>query len=375
MRMPATAARARTELELQLTLGPALMMTRGYASAEAAAAYRRAHALCDQVGDSPEALSALWRIHMFHLIRGELHVARATAEQLLAATSRMQNVDLLVEAHLAVGAPLLYQGRLADGRRHLEDAIARFDPERYSRHAFVYGQDPLVVGLSYLAWVLMLQGNEFEALASLERASRRAEVIGHDFSRAFALYFAAVVSDLREDFGVMLEYAERLIALADERQFPFWRVGGMALRGRALAAQGRHAEGLELMTTGLELSRAASAGAATMYFLRNIADAFRAIGSVDEALGAVAEGLDACERQDNRSGESELHRIRGELLAADPATSGAAEESFRRALALAREQGSILYARRAAAGLAAYLRDRGRVAEAEQVLAEVMERP
>src|SRR5262249_28288371 len=158
---------------------------------------------------------------------------------------------------------------------------------RYSRHAFVYGQDPLVVAHSYLSWVLVLQGEEQKALASLESASRRAELIGHDFSRAFALYFSATVSDLREDPELMLQYADRLIALASERQFPFFRVGGMSLRGRALAAQGQYIDGLELMRTGLELSRAASAGAATMYFLRSIADAYRSIGLVDDALRTI----------------------------------------------------------------------------------------
>jgi len=368
-RTPASNARARMELELQLTLGPAL--ARDYASAEAEAAYARAHALCAEIGDAKEALAGLWRIHMFQLIRGEFPAARTTAEQLLASSERVRDPDFRVEAQLALGAPLVYEGRLTEGRRHIESAIALADPERSSRHAFVYGQDPLVVALSYLGWVLVLQGEVAEARGAVERAQGRAVAIEHDYSRAFAMYLTAIVCDLSDDAALLRDVAEGLIAFSAERELPFWQVAGTALRGRALAAQGRHEEGLTLMTAALDLARAASAGSALVYFARNVADAYLAIGARDDAMRAVTEGLAVCERQDYRIGESDLHRIRAEVLTADPASADEAEESFRRAIAIARAQGAQYYLRRAGVALATHLRRRGREAEAEQVLAGV----
>lgn len=368
-RVPATAARARTEVELLLTLGSA--QTRVYAFAEAEAAYRDAHALCDRAGDGAELLAALWRIHMFQLIRGEFREAHATAEQLRAASERTGDESFRVEVQLALGAPRLYQGRLAEGRRHVERAIALFDPERSARRAFEYGQDPMVVASSYASWALVLQGDVAGARAAVERAARRADVIEHDYSRAFAMYFAAIVADLSDDFTGLRDAAERLSRFAEERELPFWRVAGTALRGRSLAAEGRHAEGLTFMTAGRDLARAASAGSVVLYFVRNIADACLAVGATDDALRAVAEGLAECERHDYRTGESELHRLRGTILAADPATAELAEECHRRAVEMARAQGAVYYLRRAASALAAYLRQRGRVADAEQVLARL----
>lgn len=367
--LPESPDRARAEVELQLTLGPAL--TRVYAFAEAEAAYQRADALCDRVGDGKHLLAALWRIHLFQLIRGQFPIAYATAETLRAASERLGEQDFRVESQLALGAPRVYQGRLAEGRRHIESAIALFDPERAARHAFVYGQDPLVVASSYASWVLVLQGHVADARAAVERAARRADALEHDYSRAFALYFTAIVADLSDDFAGLRDTADRLSVFAEERELPFWRVAGTALRGRALAAEGRHAEGLALMKTGRDLARAASAESVTLYFLRNIADAHFAMGATEDALRAVGEGLAACERQDYRTGESELHRIRGAILATNPATAGEAEMCHRRALALSRAQGAVYYERRAARALATHLRDRGRDEEAARVLADI----
>ncbi|MBV8334810.1 MAG: hypothetical protein JO358_05045, partial [Alphaproteobacteria bacterium] len=69
---------------------------------------------------------------------------------------------------------------------------------------------------------------------------------------------------------------------------------------------------------------------------------------------------------------AEIHRLRGELASRlqhpDPAK---AEESFRTALAIAREQGTRGYELRAATSLARLLGEQGRRAEARDLLAPV----
>jgi adenylate cyclase len=265
----------------------------------------------------------------------------------------------------------LYQGHLAEARIQLEKGLSLYDAESHAAHAFTYGQDPSVAGLSYLGFTLALQGHESEALACIDRALRRAEVLGHTFSRAVALHLAAVTHELRADFQSLLTYAEQTIALATEHRFPFWLAGGIRMRGRALAAQGRHADGLALMLQGMGIWRATGAGLSVAYYLGLIAEVYRAAGDTERGLAAVAEGLAAAERNEEYFFVPELDRIQGELLAADPATRGEAEECFQRAVSLAREQGSRVLARRAAASFATYLRAHGRVAEADQVLHEL----
>ena len=69
---------------------------------------------------------------------------------------------------------------------------------------------------------------------------------------------------------------------------------------------------------------------------------------------------------------AEIHRLRGELTGRLPYSDPAkAEDSFRTALAIAREQGTRGYELRAAASLARLRRDQGRHGEARDLLAPV----
>jgi hypothetical protein len=51
--------RTQRELALQLTLGELLMAAQGMASADAGEAYIRAHALCQQAGETPQLFRVL----------------------------------------------------------------------------------------------------------------------------------------------------------------------------------------------------------------------------------------------------------------------------------------------------------------------------
>ena len=73
-----------------------------------------------------------------------------------------------------------------------------------------------------------------------------------------------------------------------------------------------------------------------------------------------------------RGWDAEIHRLRSELAGRLPYPDPAkAEDSFRTALAIAREQGTRGYELRAAASLARLRRDQSRRAEAHDLLAPV----
>jgi predicted ATPase len=57
--LPDTPTRTQQELELQTTLGPALIATRGYGAPEVAQAYTRALELCRQMGETPDLFPVL----------------------------------------------------------------------------------------------------------------------------------------------------------------------------------------------------------------------------------------------------------------------------------------------------------------------------
>jgi predicted ATPase len=66
--LPGTPERTRHELDLQITLGPALMVIKGPAAPEAERVYNRARALCQHVGETPQLYPTLWGLWLFRSI-------------------------------------------------------------------------------------------------------------------------------------------------------------------------------------------------------------------------------------------------------------------------------------------------------------------
>ena len=81
-----------------------------------------------------------------------------------------------------------------------------------------------------------------------------------------------------------------------------------------------------------------------------------------------------CERTGYRAFEAELHRVRGEmLLKRDPASPAPAEEAFRTAIAVAKQQAARSFELRAALALAKLYQSTARPADAHAVLAPALE--
>jgi len=96
------------------------------------------------------------------------------------------------------------------------------------------------------------------------------------------------------------------------------------------------------------------------YFLGLLAEVLGRAGRVEDGLKAVDDALSLVERTGVRWIEADLHRLRGEQLSVGPEPRMLeAEACFRRALAVAGEQGALVWELRAATGLARSLWDQG----------------
>src|SRR5207245_11543663 len=119
-----------------INLGPALMATKGQGAPEVEQVYMRARVLCTQVGETPQLFPVLWGLCLFYTGRGELQSARELGEQGLALAQRQDEATLLLEAHAALGATLLYLGEFASARSHAEQGLALYDPQRHRHLAY-----------------------------------------------------------------------------------------------------------------------------------------------------------------------------------------------------------------------------------------------
>ena len=108
----------------------------------------------------------------------------------------------------------------------------------------------------------------------------------------------------------------------------------------------------------------------TPLFLTLLGEALALAGKLEEALTALDDASAKAAGSGVRGWDAEIHRLRGELTGRSPYPDPAkAEDSFRAALAIAREQGTRGYELRAATSLARLWGEQGRRTDARELLA------
>jgi predicted ATPase/class 3 adenylate cyclase len=96
---PETRVRWQQELDLQVALGSALIVTQGNAAPEVERVYTRARELCQQVGDTPQLFPVLRGLIVYYQTRGQLQIAFQLAEQLLRLAQSQPEPVFLMLAH------------------------------------------------------------------------------------------------------------------------------------------------------------------------------------------------------------------------------------------------------------------------------------
>ena len=73
--LPETPEHTQHALTLYIALGAALVMAKGQGAPEVEHAYSQAHALCQQVGETPQLAPVLFGLWRFYLVRSQFHTA------------------------------------------------------------------------------------------------------------------------------------------------------------------------------------------------------------------------------------------------------------------------------------------------------------
>ncbi|MBI3796650.1 MAG: AAA family ATPase [Deltaproteobacteria bacterium] len=371
-----TPQRAQNELTLHLTLGPALMNIRGFAAPEVGALYARARELCQQVGATALRLPVLCGLYLFYSVRAELRAAQELGEQFLSLAHGAQDPALLLEAHRALGGTLFGLGELVSAQAHLEEALAFYDPQQHSPHAFLYGHDPGVACLCFLARILWHLGYPDQALQSSERALALATRLSHPFSLAVALSWATALHQLRREMQTTQERAEATLALTSEHEVAFFVAHGEVLRGWALVEQGQGQEGVTQIRQGLAAYGATGAELERPHWCALLAEACGKVGQAEEGLTVLAEALAVVDEKGDRYYEAELYRLKGTLTLQSQVQGSKskveeAEECFWKAIEIARRQSAKSLELRAVMSVSRLWQRQGKQDEARQLLAEI----
>ncbi len=368
--------RAQQELQLQLTLGPALIATKGWAAPEVERTYSRAQELCEQVGEVSQLGFVVWGLWLVCLLRAELPRAQTLAAQMLDLAQRGQDALMLLIAHFAVGNTAFWRGELRTARAHLEQGVTLYEPPTHHTLALLYAVDPGVYCLSYLLWTLGHLGYPDQALQRSQEVLTLAEKVSHPHSQAFALTFVAWLHQLRREVQATQECAEAAMVLSTEQGFPDWLAWATTQRGWALVEQGQQETGVANMQQGLATSRATGAELLRPYFLALLAEIYGKEGRSAEGLRVVEAALAAVQKTEVRHYEAELHRLKGELtllshVEGPKSKVVEAEECFHKAIAIARQQHAKALELRAVMSLARLWQQQGKPHEAHAMLSTI----
>jgi predicted ATPase len=368
--LPETQVRAQQELDLLITLGPALLATKGYAAPEVEQTYARARALCAQVGETPQLFPTLWGLGRFYLGRGALPTARELGEQLDRLAQRAADPTHRLEAHGALGQTLFYLGEYAAAQRHFEQGGALTDPAAQRSQALRSDAAPGVRCLAVATNALWCLGYPAQAVRRSQEALALAQELAHPYSLVVAQYWATCLHHHRCEVPAVQTQAEALLTLATA-QGSLLHVGhGTFWRGWALAMQGQGEAGLAQMHQGLTAVVATGQELARPLCLVPLAEAAGHVGHVEEGLRLLAEALTALEASGQGDLLAEAYRLQGELLLRQPTPDVAqAEACFQQALAIARRQQAKSWELRAAMSLSRLWQQQGKRAEAYELLA------
>jgi predicted ATPase len=377
--LPATPALRRDEIKLHVALANALAHIKGHAAPETKAALdqaqsliERAEALGEPLEDPLVLFSVLFGFWVTNLLAFNGDAVRELAGQFLALAEKQRAKVPLMIGHRVVGVSLLTTGDIAQGRAHLDRAIALYDRKEHRPLATRFIMDVGVGTLMYRSEAFWFLGYPDAAQADADHALDDAREIGHAATLMAAEHNTVTTRELCGNYAAAKAQADEVVALADEKGALVWKATGMLAQGRQLALSGKASDAVPIITSGIAALRSTGATCGLPWHLSHLAKAYSELGQIDDAWRCIGEALTAIETTKERRFEAEIHRIAGEIALMSPERDAAkAEAYFERALRVARAQQAKSWELRAAMSMARLWRDQGKRTGARDLLAPV----
>jgi predicted ATPase len=376
--LPSTPGLRREQINLQVALANALMHVKGYAAAETKASLDQARSLIERaeaLGEPPEdpllVFSVLYGVWGVNRVAFNGDAMRELATEFLALAAKQRATVPLMNGHRAMGISLLLTGGVSEGRAHLDQAIALYDPAEHRPMATRFGADAGVSILCYRSIALWLLGFPEAALADTNHALEVARGIGQAATLMFALQHAPLTRILCGNNATAKAEADELAALAEEKG-AYLKAFGILIQGCLVALTGNASDAVHMVASAITAYRSTGATSWQPLYLSYLARAHAELGQFDDARRCIREAMTAAETTKETWFEAEVHRAAGEIALMSPEPDvGKAEAYFERALAVARAQQAKSWELRAATSLARLWRDQGKRSEARELLGPV----
>jgi predicted ATPase/class 3 adenylate cyclase len=371
--LPAGESKDRSELDLQLVMGPCLSATHGPAASNALATFARARDLCERLGQPPEYLQVIFWLATASVVRGELPQALEAIAGLPRAAEARGDQAALLNGIRGQAMILMFMGRIVEAREALERAGEMFNAssEADRMGARAAGQDAGVSILVLIAWVFWILGQVDEAVSRMAAALERADAVQHAHTHAYAWYYASVLHALRGEPAIAQGYAERCLNISEQHGFRHWLGLSRAIRDICAAMLDASVRRLDEVKTSLEeYQRAGYQLGLTAQFVL-LCPALLLRNEPEAALELIDHGLSIVSHNSERFFEAELYRLKARALLMRGAADIEAESLLDQALRTARSQQARSLELRAATDLARLWINQDNRTEARNVLSSI----
>jgi DNA-binding winged helix-turn-helix (wHTH) protein/tetratricopeptide (TPR) repeat protein len=349
-KLPPSGDSDQAELAVLKHVGPAIIALQGIQDPLLEQTFARTAELSRKLGDDRALLSALLGRQRCYFVHGELPKVEHYEVEVAEVLARLGDPVAAAEATVVTWSARLFRGQLAATLRPLTEACTVLDAAESDAARIVNAP---VVGLwsGHLVVLSWLRGAPDEAMTLADKMLARAGALRDPFHLVTALTITAAAQMWRREPEKTLETARRALEVAREAGSPVWLGRAISLHHWAatvLEPRAAKAHFEELSSTLSGLLGAGPYGRTA--FTPCVAQVYAAAGHADRALREVDDALAFVESSDERAWSSELHRLRGELLAnVDPAE---AQRALARALEISRQQGARSFELRAELTLA-----------------------
>ncbi|MCP3386807.1 winged helix-turn-helix domain-containing protein [Bradyrhizobium sp. CCGUVB4N] len=358
------------EMHLQAALGLTLMFTRGGSEA-ARNALTRALAIAETLGDAPNQLQLLGRMHIFHERIGQFEAALDYAQQSLVVAEALGDPASLALAQSLLGVSLHLDGAHRDALKMLEAAWRGPGTERIST---VYGFDHRNRAGISLARELWLQGRPEQARQLAQQTVAEAAQMDHPITLCIALIWAVSIDLWTGDLAAADENIDRFIAHAYSRSMGPYLAAGRGVKGELAIRRGDAESGVATIERCLQELHESGYELLTTTFNIALVQGHLALGQIERSAHLVDDAIRLVERSGDHLYMPELLRMKGKVLLSRPQPNiEEAEDLLQQSLEQSRRAGAKAWELRAAIDLAMLIGKRGRREDAKLLLQSALE--
>ena len=363
---------AETELGFQITLGPALVATYGYAAKNVETTFERAKELCEQIGDKEQLAPTLWGLCAFYQVRGRHRTACQMASQILQLAQKVDMPPLKLLAHWMLGITHTHLAEFLPAKENLAMAVNLYDSIQDDSLTFLYGQNPKVTCLNYLAMNLWFLGYLEQAIQRCQEAIDYAEQLSHPYSLTFAHGMAGIFHAVRRDAEAALHHSNRSYKLAKESGFPFFLALGMIIRGWGRSQVGKGGLAIKLVQNGVDGMQAIGTELGKPFYLSLLAEASGPNHQASEKLISLA--IDEADKNQDLWFKSATYRLWGDFARQQSMDREEIERKYWRAVEIAVGQESISLILQSAISLTTFAESEEELGPARELLLDTYQR-